>query len=170
MSWISFAVFGYFLGAISVLGDKIILKKILPHPSSYAFLQGILSLGAVIFIPFGFSLIPTEKIFVSFLAGAFWLYGLFFFFTALRKADASNVLPVVLSLTAILIFMMEAGFFFGDFFPFTFIFFPALQKPAASSFFRFVLSLPASLFFMREGFFWGNNFSRTYFLIPKKNR
>ncbi|OGF69594.1 hypothetical protein A3H65_01110 [Candidatus Giovannonibacteria bacterium RIFCSPLOWO2_02_FULL_45_14] len=110
MSWISFAVFGYFLGAISVLGDKIILKKILPHPSSYAFWQGILSLGAVIFIPFGFSLIPTEKIFVSFLAGAFWLYGLFFFFTALRKADASNVLPVVLSLTAILIFMMEAVF------------------------------------------------------------
>src|SRR3989344_2645695 len=112
MSWISFAVFGYFLQAVSVLGDKIILKKILPSPSSYAFWQGILSLGAVILIPFGFSLIPTDKIFISFLAGAFWLYGLFFFFTALRKADASNVLPVVLSITAILLFIME-GFFMG---------------------------------------------------------
>src|SRR3989344_4292493 len=110
MSWISFAVFGYFLQAVSVLGDKIILKKILPRPSSYAFWQGILSLGAVIFIPFGFSFLSAEKIFISFLAGAFWLYGLFFFFTALRKADASNVLPVVLSFTAILIFTME-GFF-----------------------------------------------------------
>lgn len=112
MSWITFAVAGYFLQAVSVLGDKIILKKILPYPSSYSFWQGILSLGALIFIPFGFSLIPTEKIFISFLAGAFWLYGLFFFFTALRKTDASNVLPVVLSLTAILIFVMEV-FFLG---------------------------------------------------------
>lgn len=112
MSWISFAVAGYFLQAVSVLGDKIILKKILPHPSSYAFWQGILSLGAVVFIPFEFSLIPAEKIFISFLAGAFWLYGLFFFFTALKKADASNVLPVVLSFSAILIFIMEA-FFLG---------------------------------------------------------
>lgn len=94
------------------MGDKIILKKILPSPSSYAFWQGILSLGAGIFIPFGFSLLPPDKIFISFLAGAFWLYGLFFFFTALSKADASNVLPVVLSFTAIIIFIME-GFFLG---------------------------------------------------------
>src|SRR3989344_4295926 len=145
MSWISFAVFGYFLQAVSVLGDKIILKKILPRPSSYAFWQGILSLGAVIFIPFGFSFLSAEKIFISFLAGAFWLYGLFFFFTALRKADASHVFSV--------------GFFFFSFFFFFFFFFTALRKADASNVLPVVLSFTAILIFTMEGFFLRHQFS-----------
>lgn len=107
MSWISFAVFGYLLQSFSVLGDKLILRKVLPRPSAYAFWQGILSIGIVVFIPFGFNFLSSEKIFISFLSGAFSLYGLLFLFTALARADASNVLPVVLGGTALMVFFFE---------------------------------------------------------------
>ena len=108
MSWVFFAGLGYFLNAVSVLGDKLILRKILTRPASYAFWQGILSLGVFIFAPFGFSLLPFGEAFLSFLSGGFFLYALFFFFHALRLADASRVQPIILSLTPLLLFILES--------------------------------------------------------------
>jgi uncharacterized membrane protein len=108
VSWIFFATFGYFLQSLSVLGDKIILGKILPKPASYAFWQGVLSLGVLVLVPFGFSLLPAGEVLVSFLAGGFWVFGLFFFFKALRFSEASRVLPVVLGLTPLFLFILES--------------------------------------------------------------
>lgn len=108
MSWVFFAALGYLFQAVSVLGDKLILGKILPRPASYAFWQGILSLGVLVFVPLGFSLLPGQEIIVSFLAGGFWLYGLFFFFNALLLADASRVQPIILSLTPLFLFGLES--------------------------------------------------------------
>ncbi|MBI2610062.1 hypothetical protein HYW53_02705 [Candidatus Giovannonibacteria bacterium] len=108
MDWIVFAALGYLLQAISVLGDKIILGKLLPRPASYAFWQGILSLGVFIFIPFGFALLPLGKILISFLAGIIWLYALLVFFYALLNADASRVQPVVLGFTPLILLSFES--------------------------------------------------------------
>ena len=108
MSWIFFAALGYLLNAVSVLGDKIILEKVLPRPSSYAFWQGILSLGVLIFVPFGFSLLPLREIVLSFLSGGFFLFALLFFFKALRLSDASRVQPIILSLTPLFLFGLES--------------------------------------------------------------
>lgn len=107
MSWVFFAGLGYFLSALSVLGDKLILGKVLPRPAAYAFWQGILSLGVLIFVPFGFSMLPRGEIGMSFLSGALFLYGLFFFFYALKAADASRVQPIILGLTPLLLFGLE---------------------------------------------------------------
>ncbi len=107
MSWIFFAGLGYFLTALSILGDKFILRKVLPKPASYAFFQGVLSLGVVVLIPFGFSILGWREIIISFLAGGFFLYALFFFFHALRLADASRVQPIILSLTPLILFVLE---------------------------------------------------------------
>src|SRR3989344_140202 len=107
MSWVFFAGLGYFLSALSVLGDKLILGKVLPRPAAYAFWQAILSLGVLVFIPFGFSVLPRDEIVMSFLSGALFLYGLFFFFYALKAADASRVQPLILSLTPLLLFGLE---------------------------------------------------------------
>jgi uncharacterized membrane protein len=108
MSWVLYAGLGYFLSAVTVLGDKLILRKILPNPASYAFWQGILSLGVIVLLPFGFELLPPASIFLSFLSGGFFLYALFFFFHALRLADASRVQPIILSLTPLLLFILES--------------------------------------------------------------
>lgn len=110
MSWVFFALSGYFLQALTSLGDKIILGKILPRAESYAFWQGILSLGILIFIPFGFSLIPAGEIGLALFSGALWVWGLFFFFQALKLADASRVVPATLSFTPLLLFFMEGLF------------------------------------------------------------
>src|SRR3989344_2483273 len=61
LSWLFYALSGYFLQGLASVGDKIILKKIIPHPASYAFWQGVLSLGALLLIPFGFYLLDPIK-------------------------------------------------------------------------------------------------------------
>src|SRR3989339_152480 len=97
LSWLFYALSGYFLHGLASVGDKIILKKIIPHPASYAFWQGVLSLGALLLIPFGFCL----------LAGALFIWGLFSFFWAVRRSDVSRVSPIVLSLTPLFLFIAE---------------------------------------------------------------
>lgn len=108
MSWVFFAAIGYLLLAVAVLGDKLILRKVLPRPASYAFWQGVMSLGVLILIPFGFSILPGERIFLSFLSGGLFLYALYLFFHALRLADASRVQPIILSLTPLILFGLES--------------------------------------------------------------
>src|SRR3990167_3006112 len=107
LSWLFYALSGYFLQGLASVGDKIILKKIIPHPASYAFWQGVLSLGALLLIPFGFYLLDPMKLVLCFLAGALFIRGLFSFFWAVRRSDVSRVSPIVLSLTPLFLFIAE---------------------------------------------------------------
>lgn len=110
MSWVFFAGIGYFFNALAALGDKIILGTVLPRPVSYAFWQGMLSLGVLVFVPFGFSLLGPEEILISFLAGALSVWALFLFFEALSRKEATKVLPIVFSLIPLFLFALEASF------------------------------------------------------------
>lgn len=110
--WLLLVVVAQFLNAIVAIVDKYIVSSpSLPRPAAYAFYLSILSAFSVgIFLFDGIS-IPLEGIaipsldnvslpsrtivFFSFLAGIALYGALLTLFSALRRADASDVIPVV---------------------------------------------------------------------------
>lgn len=86
---------GQFLNALIVLIDKYIVTSTeVSRPSSYAFYVGITS-GMVLFmLPFGSVQIPSLFVFLlSLCAGVVFIGSVFFLFSALKIADATDVVP-----------------------------------------------------------------------------
>ena len=117
--WIVLAVLAQFVNAIVALVDKYIVtdEKILPRPFVYAFYVSVLSASAIIVYVFSFvpSPIPglafpdvrniqaptLEVLGLSLLTAYTFFFALVSMFTALRKADASDVVPVIGAVSAI---------------------------------------------------------------------
>ncbi|MFC1663665.1 hypothetical protein ACFL0A_00860 [Patescibacteria group bacterium] len=93
MTWFLVAILSYFLFAIAALGDKYLLIGP-PNPKSYSFYVGTLGILVLLLIPFvGFSIPDLSQIILSLLAGAFFIFALFGFFTGLEKFEVSRVVP-----------------------------------------------------------------------------
>lgn len=119
MGWIYFAVAAQFLNALVAFLDKRIVsdEKMLPQPFVYAFYTCLISgawvavyLASLLPLPlegihipsFDAVTAPTLSIALLAIAGAATFFmGLLFMFTAFRKADASDVVPVVGASSAI---------------------------------------------------------------------
>ena len=95
MDWILVAVAAYFLNAVTPLIDKFLLGDHIPNPTVYAFYVGLLSIVAVIMAPFGLIWPGTAQFLFSLVSGALFLFGLYVFFIALKRQEASRVVPVV---------------------------------------------------------------------------
>ncbi len=127
MNWIVLAVAAQFLNALVALIDKRIVSddKILPRPFVYAFYTCLIA-GVWIIVyfislfplPFGIHL-PSfsnvirpslEVVALSFLAAYTFFTALVSMFTALRTADAADVVPVVGATSAVASFGL--GYFF----------------------------------------------------------
>jgi uncharacterized membrane protein len=95
MHWISLALAGYFFNAVTALFDKYLLAGRIKEPVVYAFFVSVLSLFAVVLIPFGYKPIPwqTETVFV--ISGILFLYGLVAFYNAVKRSEISRVAPLV---------------------------------------------------------------------------
>lgn len=117
MTWISFAILGYFCNAVSQLLDKVILtEKHIPKPVVYAFYVSLFSLFSLAFAPFGFSLIPIFYIGLFLLSGIAFIIGLLFFYVAVKKGNVARVAPLV-GLTTSLTVILVGGLFphlFGE--------------------------------------------------------
>src|SRR3989338_5801577 len=120
MSWLSIALFAYFLNAIAMVIDKTLLKKEIKNPFVYTFY--IAGLGAaliILAIPialiFKLSLVwpGASQFWISMLAGAAFSIGLFLMFIALKREDASRLLPVIGGLTPIFVLIL-AHFFINE--------------------------------------------------------
>jgi drug/metabolite transporter (DMT)-like permease len=129
--WILLVVFAQFLNAGVSLTDRFIVSsKKVTRPVVYAFYVGmfsIFSLAAFLFsslkLPFGIvlpsfsnvSLIPDiDVVLISILVAIGFIFGLAFLFTAFMRADATDVVPVVGSVTAVFtlifsIFILNSG-------------------------------------------------------------
>jgi hypothetical protein len=59
----------------------------------------------VVFIPFGFFLPSPEKIFISFLAGAFFVFGLYLYYSLVKNFEISRIAPAVGGIVPILTFL-----------------------------------------------------------------
>lgn len=114
MNWFLIVLIAYFLSALSMIIDKMLLKKSIPEPVVYTFYIGLLGL---IFIPllmfFGFYIPAFDMILMSLLAGVFFITALLIFFHALKNDDASQVVPIIGGLSPLFI-LVFAFFFVGE--------------------------------------------------------
>ncbi|MDD5084107.1 MAG: hypothetical protein PHT88_04260 [Candidatus Moranbacteria bacterium] len=95
MTWITVAIAGYFFNALANILDKYILSTKIPQPSVYAFFVAVFSLFALVDVPFGLRILSPQMIVAAFLAGAFFIYGLIFFYRAVRESEISRVAPLM---------------------------------------------------------------------------
>lgn len=95
--WIIIAVASYFLFAIVALVDKYLLSGPIPSPKFYAFSVGALgAVVALVLLPLGLVQTPEGSTFLfAFGAGALRVLALFAFFAALRRFDASRIVPAI---------------------------------------------------------------------------
>ncbi len=91
MLWFSVALTAYFLLGIAALIDKLIVTKYLTSPRVYMFLASVLGVFVVLLAPFGLEWPGWELLLLDGTAGAFFSIGLFFFYVALTRGEASRV-------------------------------------------------------------------------------
>jgi drug/metabolite transporter (DMT)-like permease len=109
MLWIPLAIAAYFFSATAASIDKFLLEKKIPNPLAYAFYTGILSIGVVILIPFGFAVLDFVTMIMALSSGALFLTGLYFLYSSLRVCDASRVIPLIGALVPL--FSLVLGYF-----------------------------------------------------------
>jgi len=120
MDWLYLSFFGYFLLAFSFVLDKLLLKKRIPEPAVYAFYVAILSLFTIVLIPFGVEWIDFGFFAVSIFAGVVFIWGLLFYYKAVRENEISRVAPLVgtisqITALSISVFFLGNAFYQSDF-------------------------------------------------------
>jgi len=94
MTWIYFAVSAYLLLAISGVIDKFLVSKVVRHPAAYAFYIGITGPFSLLLAPFGLKMISVSDFYIAAVAGACFVLGMYYYFTAVSKASVSRILPI----------------------------------------------------------------------------
>lgn len=110
MNWILVAVAAYFFGALSFMGDKLILSRIVTSPLVYAFYAGVLSVFAALLFPFDMIWPGTAQFLLSLAVGIIFLFALLALFAALKSGEASRVLPIVGGLTPVFVYLGSYAF------------------------------------------------------------
>lgn len=96
MFWIFVATAGYLLGALAIVTDKfLIVSRRLSHPAGYAFLTSLFSLFALVFAWFEPATLDWPVRLLSLGSGVLFVYGLFFFYSALEEYPVSAAAPLV---------------------------------------------------------------------------
>jgi len=90
------AIIAHGLIGISLIWDKVLLKS--PGTKnlfSYVFWLGAMSVFGVILVPFGYNSPSFNVIWIAFVAGVVHLVGVFFYYMALKRGEASETLAVM---------------------------------------------------------------------------
>lgn len=90
------AIVAHGLIGISLIWDKVLLGK--PGTQnlfSYIFWLGTMSVFGVCLVPFGYNSPPIQMIVIAFVAGVIHLVGVFFYYAALKRGEASETLAVM---------------------------------------------------------------------------
>ncbi len=110
MSFLPIAILGYLLTAVSVLVDKFLVDRSIPHPIVYTFYLGILSLSALALVPFGFYFPDQAVLILAFFSGISFVLAWLMFYSVLKFDEASRVSPIVGALNSL--FTLTIGFLF----------------------------------------------------------
>jgi drug/metabolite transporter (DMT)-like permease len=102
MSWVWLAVLGHLANGGAFVIDKILLNSSFKRSGTYAAMIGSLSLLALLAIPFVRVWPSVDILPAVFAFGGLFVLGLWAFFEALRRTEASRVVPVVGSLVPII--------------------------------------------------------------------
>lgn len=113
MSWLIIVLAGHLLNSIAFLMDKFLLAKKISSPFVYAFFIGALGILGIVLIPFGFNVPSGLEITRALVAGATFVLALIFFFSALKRNEASRVVPLTGGLVPAFTFVL-AYLFLGE--------------------------------------------------------
>jgi len=90
------AIVAHGLIGISLLWDKVLLKRRgTRNLFSYVFWLGAMSVFGVILVPFGYNSPSFTVIWMAFTAGVIHLVGVFFYYAALKRGEASETLAIM---------------------------------------------------------------------------
>jgi drug/metabolite transporter (DMT)-like permease len=107
MLWLIVAISAYLILAIVFLVDKYLLVGPIPNPKVYTFYIGSLGIFVLILAPFvGFYIPEPSQVILSLLAGALFIYGIFWLNYALRLFEASRVIPAIGGILPIFSFLL----------------------------------------------------------------
>lgn len=115
MSWLTIAVFAQFLLAITVLIDRHIVVRAahIGRPIVYTFYTSILSGLVLVLAPF--VSLPSPQVFLlSLVSACAFVAALFFLYSALRVARASDAAPVIGAISALTTLALAWAFVVGD--------------------------------------------------------
>ncbi|HEA84382.1 MAG TPA: hypothetical protein ENI04_00120 [Candidatus Wildermuthbacteria bacterium] len=95
--WLIVAIASHSLFGLVAVLDRYLLSGPIKNPKFYTFLVGMLGVVFVLFlIPFGLVEMPElSTLLVALAAGALRLVGLFALFSALRRFEASRIIPAI---------------------------------------------------------------------------
>lgn len=101
----------YFLLAVAGLVDKVLLQTTIVSPRAYAFYVGILSVLAVVLLPFGVVSVPDRRTLVAAtVSGVAGVYALWAFYSALKEHEASRVITTVGALLPVFTLVLSVTF------------------------------------------------------------
>lgn len=96
MLWLIVTISAYLILAIVFLVNKYLLIGPFPNPKAFAFYVGVLGILILILVPFVNFYIPEiSQIILSLIAGAIFIFALFWFYKALNLFEASRVVPAI---------------------------------------------------------------------------
>ena len=95
MNWLLIAIIAHFIFALVFVIDKYLFSHTYLKPAAYAFYVGLLGGLAILLFPFGFSLLPLKQILISFFAGAFFVFAIFYFYKSVQLGEVSRIIPII---------------------------------------------------------------------------
>lgn len=102
MNWIVVAIIGHLANGASFMIDKALLSTAFKRSATYAGLVGILSAAVIVAVPWVDAWPRGNVLLIGLLSGITFVFGLWAFFAALSRAEASRVVPIVGSLIPVL--------------------------------------------------------------------
>lgn len=104
ITWVALAALAQLISACIVLVDKYVLVSHAPlgKPAVYAFYISILSGFVLVLVPFGLLSPPSLEILtLSMLASVTFILSILFLYSALKRGNASDAVPIVGAVTAV---------------------------------------------------------------------
>ena len=89
MLWLYLTLFAYFINAFAFIVDKYLLVAHIPRPFTYAFWVAILSMFAVVLLPFGVTAQSVGYLLIALVSGGSFFVALIFLYKAIRASDIS---------------------------------------------------------------------------------
>ena len=108
MTWLIFAISGYFFYAVSTLINKFLLRqKAVTKPMAFTFWVGVSSIFTFVLVPFGLHWPGWSGFILDLLAGIIFFAALFYFYRALDINEASRAASVMGGLLPIFILIFS---------------------------------------------------------------
>lgn len=113
MSWFLVAIAAYVANAGAALTDKFLLRRLIPHPAVYAFFVSLMGGAVIVVAPFVLEDASPTVLLASAVSGFTFTAALFFYYTALKRSEASRIVPLVGSMVPVAVFIL-ARFVLGE--------------------------------------------------------